>query len=38
MKKESGSFDVTMGEYNGVEVCELVGIYMLYLIGKVFGT
>ena len=38
VKKESGSFDVTMGEYNGVEVCELVGIYMLYLIGKVFGT
>ena len=38
VKKESSSFDVTMGEYDGVEVCELDGIYMLYLIGKVFGT
>ena len=34
MKKEVGSFDVTMGAYDGAEVCELIGIYMLYLIGK----
>ena len=34
MKKEGGSFDVTMGAYDGAEVCKLVGIYMLYLIGK----
>ena len=34
VKKEGGSFDVTMGAYDGVEVCKLIGIYMLYLIGK----
>ena len=34
MKKEGGSFDVTMGAYDGAEVCELICIYMLYLIGK----
>ena len=34
MKKEGGSFDVTMRAYDGAEVCELIGIYMLYLIGK----
>ena len=25
-----------MGAYDGAEVCELIGIYMLYLIGKKF--
>ena len=25
MKKDSGLFDVTMGAYDGAEVCELVG-------------
>ena len=34
VKKEGGSFDVTMLAYDGAEVCELIGIYMLYLIGK----
>ena len=38
MKKEGGSFDVTMGAYDGVEVCELIGIYMLYLIGKKYDS
>ena len=33
-KKEGSSFDVTMGVYDGVEVYELIGTYMLYLIGK----
>ena len=32
LKKEGGSFDVTMGAYDGEEVCELIGIYMLHLI------
>ena len=32
MKKQSGLFDVTMGAYDGAEVCELVGTYMLSLI------
>ena len=34
VKKEGGSFDVTMRAYDGAEVCELIDIYMLYLIGK----
>ena len=38
MKKEGGSFDVTMGAYDGAEVCELIGIYMLYLIGKKYDS
>ena len=29
-KKQSGLFDVTMGSYDGCEVCELVGLYILY--------
>ena len=38
VKKEGGSFDVTMGVYDGVEVRELIGIYMLYLIGKKYDS
>ena len=30
MKKDSGLFDVTMGTYDGAEVCELVGTFLLY--------
>ena len=31
-KKDTDScFDVTMGRYNGAEVCELAGIYLLSL-------
>ena len=29
MKKDSGLFDVTMGAYDGAEVCELVGTFLL---------
>ena len=29
MKKQSGLFDVTMGAYDGAEVCELVGTYVI---------
>ena len=29
MKKSSGIFDVTMGAFDGAEVCELVGIFLL---------
>ena len=32
MKKQSDLFDVTMGAYDGAEVCKLVGTYMLSLI------
>lgn len=34
IKKDGGLFDVTMGAYDGAEVCELVGTYMLHLIGE----
>ena len=34
VKKEGGGFDVIMGACDGAEVCDLIGIYMLYLIGK----
>ena len=30
MKKDSGLFDVTMGAYDGAEVCQLVGTFLLY--------
>ena len=29
-EKKSGAFDVTMGAYDGAEVCELVGLYLPY--------
>ena len=32
MKKDSGLFDVTIGAYNGAEVCELVRTFLLYQI------
>ena len=34
MKKQSGLFDVTTGSYDSVEVCKLVGTYMLTIISK----
>ena len=34
VKKEGGTFDVTMGAYDGAEVCELVGTYILHQIGS----
>lgn len=30
-------FDVTMGSYDGAEVCELVGLFILTNLGKKFG-
>ena len=30
MKNDSRLFDVSMGAYDGVEVCELVGTFILY--------
>ena len=30
MKKNNTLFDVTMGAYDGAEVCELIGIYLLH--------
>ena len=34
IKKDGGLIDLTMGAYDGAEVCELVGSYMLNLIAK----
>ena len=36
-KKQSNNFDVTMGSYDGAEVCELIGIFMLSLIGNKYN-
>ena len=30
IKKDSGLFDVTMGAYDGAEICELVGTFLLH--------
>ena len=30
-------FDITMGSYDGAEICELVGLYILSILGKVYG-
>ena len=38
MKTKSGLFDVTMGAYDGAEVCELVGLYLLSKISQVIPT
>ena len=35
IKKESGLFDVTMGAYDGAEVCELAGIFILYQLSPI---
>ena len=29
IKKQSNNFNVAMGSYDGAEVCELIGIFML---------
>ena len=34
IKNKGGLFDVTRGAYNGAEVCELVGTYMLNVSSK----
>ena len=37
IKKQSNNFDVTMGSYDGAEVCELIGILMLSLVGSKYN-
>ena len=34
----SNLFDVTMGIYDGAEICELVGLFILKQLGKTFGN
>ena len=38
MKKGSGLFDVSMGTHDGAEVCELIGIFLLNLLGRQYDT
>ena len=37
IKKESELFDVTMGAYDGAEVCELVEIFILYQVSRKYN-
>ena len=30
------NFDGTMGSYDGAEICELVGLYILHVLGEKF--
>ena len=30
-------FDITMWSYDGAEICELVGLYIISILGKVYG-
>ena len=34
MKKGCDLFDISIGNYNGAEVCELIGIFLLNLSGQ----
>ena len=38
MKKNNPEFDVTMGAYDGAEVCELVGLFLLSKVKTSFGN
>ena len=37
IKKEGGLFDVTMGAFDGAEVCETVGNFLLYQLSKIYN-
>ena len=37
VKKDNPDFEVTMDSYDGAEVCELVGLYILDILRKEFG-
>ena len=34
----SGLFDVTMGAYDGAEICELISIYIIYMLSLLGET
>ena len=38
MKEGSDLFDVSMGAYDSAEVCELIGIFLLNLLGWQYNT
>ena len=33
-RKRESNFDVSMGAYDGAEVCDLIGIFMLSILSK----
>ena len=37
IKKQGGLFDVAVGAYDGTDVCELMGAYMLSLLSKTYN-
>ena len=37
VKKDNPHFDVAMGSFDGAEICELVGLYMLQHLSAIFG-
>ena len=37
VKKDNTDFDVTVGSYDGAEVCELVRLYILDILTKEYG-
>ena len=37
VKQDNSKFDVSMGSYDGAELCDLVGLYLLDLLTKEFG-
>ena len=37
IKEEGGLFDLTMGAFDGAEVCELVGNYLLFQLSKMYN-
>ena len=36
-KNGDPNFDVTMGSFDGAELCELVGLYILPILGEKYG-
>ena len=36
VKKDGNLFDVTMGSFDGAEICELVGLYLLHVLQQKF--
>lgn len=37
-RDSSNAFDVTMGSYDGAEICELVGLFILWKLKDTFGN
>ena len=37
IKKDNPNFDVTMGSFDGAELCEIVGLYLLNILKNEFG-